>query len=67
MFPNRLFARLESAVSGADKARTSLDPSYSPQHRRRRFRERHPTLILGVLKLIAAAGLIYLIAHRLMH
>jgi hypothetical protein len=43
------------------------DPSYPPQHRRSRFRERHPTLILSVLELIAGAGLIYLIAHRFLH
>jgi hypothetical protein len=35
--------------------------------RRPRFRERHPTLLRGILQLIAIAALIYLIAHRFLH
>ena len=40
---------------------------YPPPRRRLPWRERHPTLLLTVLALIAAAGLIYLIAHRFLH
>jgi hypothetical protein len=43
----------------------SVDPAHRP--RRSRFRERHPTLLLGILQLIATAALIYLIAHRFLH
>jgi hypothetical protein len=47
----------------------SVDPPYGPRRRRRRatFRERHPTLLLFALQVIAAVGLIYLIAHRFLH
>jgi hypothetical protein len=47
----------------------SFDPADGP-HRRPRHstvRERHPTLVLFALKVIAAAGLIYLVAHRFLH
>jgi hypothetical protein len=40
---------------------------YPPPRRRLSWRERHPTLLLTVLALIAAAGLIFLIAHRFLH
>ena len=47
----------------------SVDPPSGPHGRRRRatFRERHPTLLLFALQVIAAAGLIYLMAHRFLH
>jgi hypothetical protein len=35
--------------------------------RRIRFRERHPTLIRGVLELIAGAGLAYLMVEHFLH
>ncbi len=47
----------------------SADPRHGPHRRRRRatFRERHPTLILFALQVIAGAGLLYLLAHRFLH
>jgi hypothetical protein len=47
----------------------SVDPPYGPHRRPRHatFRERHPTLVLFALEVLAAAGLIYLMAHRFLH